>query len=238
MEEGEGGGSILKYSDNITPLSCRPVGPIACPCVPCVDVSPAAPAPTRVGGGGEMEQLQMGGEARRKRGGGGMQRSIHKPRTGAFAQIVCAAFSQTRSSLGQQQEVSCCWFLRRAVRLQSACKKKKERRSEEEESRHTATYSCQHPGSKHGDQSVHSIVLRIHLGKGLKDLFVFDFMCGGVQHLVRLQKRRLNFLLNSLMSSLPVRRGKAYAAMSSWRVCTQIICFFLLSQLSVTLSPS
>lgn len=80
---------------------------------------------------GEMEKLQMGGEARRERGGGGMQSSIHKPRTGAFAQIVCAAFPQTRSSLGQQQEVSCCWFLRRAVRLQSACKKKERRRNKE-----------------------------------------------------------------------------------------------------------
>lgn len=198
MEEGEGGGVdteiFRQYNPVVLPprrayrLSVRAVRR---------RVSGCSRSDTEgVGcGGSEMEKLQMGGEARRERGGGGMQSSIHKLRTGAFAQIVCAAFPQTRSSLGQQQEVSCCWFLRRSVRLQSACKKKKEEeiRSEEEESRRTATYSCQHPGSKHGDQSVHSIVLRIHLGKGLKDLFVFDFMCGGVQHLVRLQKRRLNF---------------------------------------------
>lgn len=131
MEEGAGGGRgvdteiFRQYNPVVLPprrayrLSVRAVRR---------RVSGYSRSDTEGVGGCEMEKLQMGGEARRERGGGGMQSSIHKLRTGAFAQIVCAAFPQTRSGLGQQQEVSCCWFLRRAVRLQSACKKKRQKK--------------------------------------------------------------------------------------------------------------
>lgn len=120
-------GPMLKYSDNISLLACRSCRPTACLCVPCVDVSPSVCSRST-----KTERERERGKERLEGAGWQSKRRRRNaklypvPRTGAFAQIVCAAF--IRRTAHQLGEVCCrrrrCCCPCRATRLQSVCKER------------------------------------------------------------------------------------------------------------------
>lgn len=106
--------------------------------------------------------VRQRGRVRNSKGRGGRVEAEEEckppplPKTGAFAQIVCAAFSRhfSRASL---LLLLFCLRCNPSAKCQPGPGRPTDRCSPD---------SRQHQGFNHGDQSVHSIVLWIHFGKG------------------------------------------------------------------------
>lgn len=109
-------GSMLKYSDNITPLSCRSYRPIASLCVPSVCACACACSRSTKR---EREKLEGAGRQSKRRRRNAKPHPV--PRTGAFAQIVCAAFNR---HIAYPAGGSLLLLLCRAIRLQSVSKER------------------------------------------------------------------------------------------------------------------